>query len=480
MPLASVAAVPVAPFDVGVLHGHARQAGAGVGVLHDAPQATGRQERQSDSRYDGDDRRGGSGASFQPSFPLLLEVSQHSRLAPVWPVKQRGASCRLTFGGALQSSLGVSSPRDEADNMTTTIRRWSLLLAVIFVAALATQTAAVAQGQRYRDEVFASVDVTADIAYGRAVDEHGGMETLRLDLYEPAGDTEAARPAFVWIHGGGFSSGDKASLLEAMLADRFARRGYVVASINYRLREGEYYGFGIGDPRLPQVIADAQHDAQAAVRWLRANAVAYRIDAGRIAVGGFSAGAITALYVNYNSADPGESGNAGYPSNASACVDMAGGMDVALMDAGEPPVLVLHGTEDTTVPYQGALDIVARAQEMGVTAEFRPVEGAGHLVWSAADAEQIIGWMSAFLYRYAAPQPAIDGDAGTSEAGASDDGQPNRWLIAAAGIAVGRRPGDRCTLREKARSELLTASRSPSTGHRGGLDRRCIITPPRV
>ena len=75
--------------------------------------------------------------------------------------------------------------------MTTTIRRWALLLAVILIAALAMRTAAVAQGQRYRDEVFASVDVTADIAYGRAVDEHGEMETLRLDLYEPAGDTES-------------------------------------------------------------------------------------------------------------------------------------------------------------------------------------------------------------------------------------------------------------------------------------------------
>jgi acetyl esterase/lipase len=316
------------------------------------------------------------------------------------------------------------------------IRRSAVLPTVIVIAVIATQTAAVAQGQRYRDEVFAAVAITADIAYGQAIDEHGEMETLRLDLYQPAGDTEAARPAFVWIHGGGFSSGDKASLFEAMLAGRFARRGYVVASINYRLREGEYYGFGVGDPRLPQVIADAQHDAQAAVRWLRASAATYRIDAGRIAVGGFSAGAITALYVNYNSADSGQSGNPGYPSNTSACVDVAGGMDVALMEAGEPPVLVVHGTADTTVPYEGALDIVARAQEAGVTAEFRPVEGAGHLVWSAAAAEQIIGWMSDFLYRYVAPQPAVDGDAGTSEAGASDDDGPNRWLIVLAGIAV--------------------------------------------
>ncbi len=331
--------------------------------------------------------------------------------------------------------------------MATRIRRWTALLTVILVAAFATQTAA-ADGQRYRDEVFASVAITADITYGRAVDEHGEMETLRLDLYEPAGDTEPARPAFVWIHGGGFSSGDKAGLFEATLGGLFARRGYVVASINYRLREGEYYGFGVGDPRLPQVIADAQHDAQAAVRWLRANAATYRIDAGRIAVGGFSAGAITALYVNYNSADPGQSGNAGHPSNTSACVDVAGGMDVALMEAGEPPVLVVHGTADTTVPYEGALEIVARAQEAGVTAEFHPVEGAGHLVWSA-DAEGIIGSMSDFLYRYVAPQPSV----GVAEAPAEPEGRGSPWhpiiivaviggiaLLAASGWYAGRHP----------------------------------------
>ena len=322
-------------------------------------------------------------------------------------------------------------------NRSARIRCWAALSAVIIlVAAIATQTAAVADDQRYRDEVFTSAAITADIAYGQAVDEHGEMETLRLDLYEPTGDTEAARPAFVWIHGGGFSSGDKASLFEAMLAGRFARRGYVVASINYRLREGEYYGFGVGDPRLPQVIADAQHDAQTAVRWLRANAAAYRVDAGRVAVGGFSAGAITALYVNYNSADPGQSGNAGYPSNTSACVDVAGGIDVALMEAGEPPVLVVHGTADTTVPYSGALDIVARAQAVGVTADFHPLEGVGHLVWDAADTEHIFGWMSDFLYRYVAPQPAVDDGTGTPEAGAPDDNGQSRWLVVVAGIAV--------------------------------------------
>jgi acetyl esterase/lipase len=319
--------------------------------------------------------------------------------------------------------------------MTARIRRWSTLFAVILVTVFATQTAAVADGQRYRDEVFTSTVVTSDIAYGQAPDENGQPVTLRLDLYQPDGDTEPARPAFVWIHGGGFSAGNKADALEALIGERFAKRGYVVASINYRMREGEYYSFGVGDPRLPEVIAAAQHDAQAAVRWLRANAAAYRIDAARIAVGGFSAGGVAALYVNYNSSDPGESGNAGYPSNTSACVDVSGDMDVSLMEAGEPPELVVHGTADTTVPYSGALDIVARAQEVGVTAEFHPIEGTGHVVWFG-DAEEIIGWMSDFLYRYVAPQPSVDDASKSSDAAASDDGDSKARLIVLAGVAA--------------------------------------------
>ena len=205
-----------------------------------------------------------------------------------------------------------------------TFRAKSLFLClVVIVVALATQTGAVAVGQRYRDEVFSSVTITSNVAYGQAPDEDGNPVVLRLDVYEPSGDTAAARPAFVWIHGGGFTDGDKATSFDASMATTFAKRGYVTASINYRLRPGHY--FVDGDPELALAVLDAQHDAQAAVRWLRANATDYRIDTGHIGIGGYSAGAITSLQATYNSGDPGDSGNPGYPSNVSAVVDVSGG-----------------------------------------------------------------------------------------------------------------------------------------------------------
>jgi acetyl esterase/lipase len=316
-------------------------------------------------------------------------------------------------------------------------RHCILLLALAVAFALGGQRAA-ADGVRYRDEVFDSATTARDIAYGQAIDEHGQLETLYLDLYEPAGDTEPLRPAFVWIHGGGFTGGDKADALNAEIATRFAKRGYVTTSINYRLREGDY--FDVGDPRLPQVMAEAQHDAQAAVRWLRANAAAYHIDADRIAVGGTSAGAITALHVNYNSTDPGNSGNPGYPSDTSACIDVSGAIDVTLMEQGEPPVMIVHGTEDARVPYEYALNIVARGQEVGVTVEFHPLEGMGHGVWTQYK-EPIILLMADFLYRYASPIRPIGGVANhpQSEPNAATTGgsSSTRNAAAIAGVVAG-------------------------------------------
>jgi acetyl esterase/lipase len=62
---------------------------------------------------------------------------------------------------------------------------------------------------RYRDPVFSSVNVTNDLTYGASPGTN--PVTLELDLYQPAGDTLAKRPALVWVHGGGFTMGDKAS-----------------------------------------------------------------------------------------------------------------------------------------------------------------------------------------------------------------------------------------------------------------------------
>lgn len=212
------------------------------------------------------------------------------------------------------------------------------------------------------------------LALGRAT----GADGNPLDLYQPAGDSAAVRPALVWVHGGGFTAGDKSS--GRARATFFARLGYVAVSINYRLLSPDGCG---GNPNPTPVCQNAalaaQHDAQAAVRWLRANAATYRIDTSRIAMGGASAGAVTSVLAATRSDDPGDSGNPGQPSEIRAAVSISGGVPTnEYIDADDAPTLFIHGTEDLVVPFEWAVQNAAAMYSLGVLTVLEPLEGEGH------------------------------------------------------------------------------------------------------
>lgn len=228
---------------------------------------------------------------------------------------------------------------------------------------------------RYLDPMF-EVDITTGIEFGAAVGADDTLETLLLDLYEPRDDTLAERPALVYVHGGSFSSGDRSE--GVLFGNEMASRGYVVVSIDYRL----YPGAGNDIERYIKAIPAAQHDAQAAVRWLRANAETYRIDPDAIGVAGYSAGGITAGNVVYRSHDPGDSGNPGFPSNVQVGVLMAGG--TTEVTAPAPPVIMIHGTEDTTVLYAWAKAGCDESVAKGNICELYSYP-AGHLLFDYFD-----------------------------------------------------------------------------------------------
>ena len=228
---------------------------------------------------------------------------------------------------------------------------------------------------RYRDLVFANVTTTPNVAYGSAVNAAGQTQTLVLDVYRPTGDTISSRPAIVWVHGGGFSGGNKSSPEIVDEATTFARKGFVSVSISYRLRSGCVPPSGA----CIQAMQDAQHDAQAAVRFLRANASTYGVDANRIAISGTSAGAITALHVAYNPNDPGTSGNPGHSSTVRAAVSLSGAKILGTINTGEPASLLFHGTSDGLVPYQWAVNTVNEAQSVEVAAYLTTWQGEGHV-----------------------------------------------------------------------------------------------------
>ena len=279
------------------------------------------------------------------------------------------------------------------------------LRAVVVVAVLAVVAAGCGYNHitptgaaplRYRDQKFAAVTKTADITYGSAVDQSQVTQTLKLDLYQPTGDTIQKRPAIVWVHGGGFSGGDKTSPEIVDEANWFSKEGYVNVSINYRL-----FGSGCSAAGATagcvQAIIDAQHDAQAAVRFLRRYATTYRIDKTRIAIGGSSAGAITALEVAANSEDPGTSGNPGFSSAVGGAVSLSGAKLLgAKMSAGDAPFLDFHGTNDGLVPYQWAVNSVNEAKAAGIIAYLTTYQGEGHVPYNHRD--DILSQETDFLY----------------------------------------------------------------------------------
>lgn len=117
---------------------------------------------------------------------------------------------------------------------------------------------------------LAGVRIVAEQVYWQQ-----GSRCLVLDLYLPAQPGRAAPPLVAFVHGGGWQSGYRAEF--APLAAQLARRGYAAATISYRLaREAPY----------PAAV----DDAQAAVRWLRANASRYGFDPQRLVLAGGSAG----------------------------------------------------------------------------------------------------------------------------------------------------------------------------------------------
>jgi acetyl esterase/lipase len=218
----------------------------------------------------------------------------------------------------------------------------------------------------------------------------------RLDLYMPVG---VADPALVvFIHGGGWLTGDKRGELAAAAIELFLGEGYATASVNYRLS---------GEATFPAQLLDVK----AAIRWLRANATVNGYDPSRIAVVGESAGAHLAELLGTTGGEPafddGLLGNANTSSDVQAVIDFYGPVDLlatpAQLDAnpvcieqgralGEldpaieqllgspaaevpdlavaanpvtyltagrqiPPFLILHGDHDCTVPYQASVTL---------------------------------------------------------------------------------------------------------------------------
>lgn len=228
--------------------------------------------------------------------------------------------------------------------------------------------------------LFDSLDIRKDtnIVYARVRDYHSGaMQNLLMDVFyaDAAVDTMTARPFIVLLHGGAFLAGNKNDMHYQCI--EYARRGFVVATIQYRL------GWNCGGNDFFQICAfcqgqsaalttttyEAAQDARAALRYVNANCNTWNADANKIFIGGSSAGAITALHAAFwDQAEASvfcptavsqvglldTSGNS-LPNTWSVkgVIDNCGAIskDSALLNNGNIPVVSFHDEFDCAVPY---------------------------------------------------------------------------------------------------------------------------------
>ncbi len=263
------------------------------------------------------------------------------------------------------------------------------------------------------DDTWLPISASVGAPYGRTTTlmycSPGGAP-LAMDLYEPAAGAMSPAPVVLYVHGGGGTIGDRqaagpgASLanqdgaLFGLMRERLLARGFVVASIDYRLQ-----------PLFPW--RDQIEDAKCAVRFLRAHAGSLSIDSGHIGVWGSSEGGYLAAMLG--TAGPSAGFDVGAYTNQSssveAVIDMFGPSDftrtndssgfvrailqltfhgdveaerqaspVTYVAPGDPPFLIYQGTDDKEIPLHHSIELSNALSKASVPNTLVIVRGAGH------------------------------------------------------------------------------------------------------
>ena len=264
------------------------------------------------------------------------------------------------------------------------------------------------------------VNITEDIIYaeGLSHDDWNSSNTtalpLYMDSYVPENNSQN-RPLLMLIHGGAFVGGSKQQDAIVDMANYYASRGFVVFSIDYRLRDhmgtipqAWIDATSVGTPsNLDQTFAmyPAHRDAKAALRWIMANAQNYHINKDYITVGGGSAGAITSIGLgvselgDYKDEISVTGDNTLSTTNLSQTYEVQTILDFwgsnasieilesiyghQRFDSNDPAMFIAHGTEDTTVPFSSAEDLKTICETNEVDFIYYPLEGRGHGPWGA-------------------------------------------------------------------------------------------------
>ncbi len=270
---------------------------------------------------------------------------------------------------------------------------------LLALTVLMTAAAAHSQSPRPGAALPQGVKALRDLEYVT-----GGHERHRLDLFLPE-KAPGPLPLIIWVHGGGWRNGSKDGC--PPLRQGFLERGYAVASINYRLSSHAVF---------PAQI----EDCKAAIRWLRAHASEYGLDAGKFGVWGSSAGGhlVALLGTSGDVKEFDVGGNAGTSSRVQAVCDFYGPTDfvkfastpgyeshasatspeanllggaplenkdkaarassITYITKDDPPFLIVHGDKDPVVPLNQSEALHAALETAGMGTHLHIIHGAGH------------------------------------------------------------------------------------------------------
>ena len=284
------------------------------------------------------------------------------------------------------------------------MKRLAILL-LLATSAIAQQRTLPPGGRPARQQPLPdTIEVKRDISYA-------GNDNPRqkLDLYLPKKRaTDKPLPVVVFIHGGGWKNGDKAS--GAANVSRFVASGdYAGVSVGYRLTN---------EAQWPAQI----HDCKAAIRWIRGNAKEHNLDPDKIAVWGTSAGGhLVSMLGTSGDVKELEGSIGSFTANSSrvtCVVNFFGPEDFVTMvtkpstidrttkdypealliggrvqdvpdkakaaspityvSADDPPFLTAHGTKDPLVPYDQALELDAAMKKAGASHLLIEMTNGGH------------------------------------------------------------------------------------------------------
>jgi acetyl esterase len=212
-----------------------------------------------------------------------------------------------------------------------------------------------------------AVEVRRNIEYGRA-----DGQSLQLDALLPVG--AGPFPAAIVVHGGGWVTGDRRWTVEPLFAP-LIEAGFACLSISYRLAT------------QAAMFGAAVEDVEMAVRYVRAHAAEFRIDAGKIALVAESAGGQLAAMAVLGKSEAVKAVVLLYAPTDLERIAAAQGLVLTQLRklspihhvrAGMPPFLLIHGTADALVPFEQSREMCKAVRKTGSRCDLIAVNGGSH------------------------------------------------------------------------------------------------------